>query len=105
MARNPVLDDLSDDLARHVKVYRELMLDAGDAEADYRHARAAAVDRFRREGNAAGMAEYLADADAEIYRLHKARLRAAALERSHFEHLKELHKRLDIEQTQTVNER
>jgi hypothetical protein len=105
MARNPTLDEMWAELERRRKRHLAVVLEAADAEAVYRQARALKVKEGRAEGHPATMCEYLADADPEIYQLHRARLRLAGRERVIYEACKDLRGALGIEQTQTVNER
>jgi len=105
MARNSLLDEMRTELVRRRARHLALCLAAGKAEADYRHARAVKIRDERAAGTAAGMCEYLADADDEIYELHKARLALAGRERAVYEACKDLRQLIAGEQTQTVNER
>lgn len=105
MPRNPNLDEMWAELERRRKRHLIVALAAGEAEASYRNARAIKIKGFRAEGHAATMCEYLADADPEVYTLHRDRLRLAGRERVIYEACKDLREGLGIEQTQTVNER
>jgi hypothetical protein len=105
MARSTTLDEMKIELVRRRKRHLALCLAAGKAEAAYRHGRAVKIKDLRTEGHAATMCEYLADADPEIYDLHKARLALAGRERAIYEACKDLRQLIASEQTQTVNER
>lgn len=105
MARSSLLDEMRAELTRRRRRHLALALAAGDAEADYRRARALKVKEFRIEGHAATMCEYYADADQEVYELHKTRLRLAGRERAIYEACKDLRQLIGAEQTQAVNER
>lgn len=105
MARNPVLDEMREELAQWRRQHRRVALGAADAEAAYRHRRAIKIKEERAAGSPASMSEYLADADPEIYELHKMRLRLAGRERVLYEACKDLREAIESERTQTVNER
>jgi hypothetical protein len=105
MARNPTLDEMREELGRRRRRHQSVALAAGEAEAEYRHRRALKIKEERAAGHPATLCEYHADADPEIYALHKVRLRLAARERVLFEACRDLREGLGIEQTQTVNER
>ena len=105
MARNSLLDDMRAELVRRRRRHAALCLAAGKAEADYRHGRAVKIKGLRAEGHPATMCEYLADADPEIYDLHKARLSLAGRERAVYEACKDLRQLISGEQTQAVNDR
>ena len=105
MARNPNLDEMRQELVRRRRRHLALCIEAGDAEAEYRHRRAIKIKEFRIEGHAATMCETLADADPEVYELHKIRLRLAGRERAVYEACKDLRQLIGAEQTQAVNER
>jgi len=105
MARNPNLDEMRAELERRRHRHQIVALAAADAEAAYRWQRALKIKEARADGTAATMCEYLADADPEIYKLHRERLRIAGRERVLYEACKDLREALGIEQTQTVNER
>lgn len=105
MARSPLLDEMRAELIRRRRRHHDLCLAAGEAEAAYRHQRAIKIKEFRTEGHAATMCETYADADPEIYELHRERLRLAGRERSVYEACKDLRQLIGGEQTQTVNER
>ena len=105
MARNSMLDDMRAELVRRRRRHLALCVEAGKAEAAYRHARALKIKEERIAGNPASMCEYLADADEEIYRLHRERLNLAGRERAVYEACKDLRQLIGAEQTNTVNER
>jgi hypothetical protein len=105
MPRNSTLDEMRAELDRRRRRHQTVALMAADAEAEYRFQRATKIKALRAEGHPATMCEYLADADPEIYELHKARLRVAGRERVIYEACKDLRESGGWEQTQTVNER
>ncbi len=105
MARNTVLDEMRAELERRRRRHLGLCIEAGKAEAEYRYRRALKIKDLRTEGHAATVCEYLADADAEIYELHKTRLNLAGRERAVYEACKDLRQLIGAEQTNTVNER
>jgi|SRR3954468_16885418 hypothetical protein len=105
MARNATLDEMRTELARRRKRHLELCIEAGEAEAAYRYRRATKIRDERLAGSPATMCEYLADADPEIYELHRKRLRLAGRERAVYEACKDLRQLIGAEQTQAVNER
>lgn len=105
MARDPVLDEMRAELERRRKRHLALTIEAGKAEAEYRHRHALKVKEFRIAGHPATLCETFADADAEIYELHKRRLHLAGRERVIYEACKDLRQLIGAEQTQAVNER
>jgi hypothetical protein len=105
MARNTTLDEMRAELVRRRRRHAALCVEAGKAEAEYRHRRAVKIRDERMAGSPATMCEYLADADPEIYELHKIRLNLAGRERAVYEACKDLRQLIGSEQTQTVNER
>jgi hypothetical protein len=105
MARNAALDEMRTELERRRRRHLGLCIEAGKAEAEYRYRRALKIKEERIAGTAASMCEYLADADPEIYELHKVRLNLAGRERAVYEACKDLRQIIGAEQTNTVNER
>jgi hypothetical protein len=93
------------ELERRRERHHVLALGAAEAEAEYRYRHALKVKDFRTEGHPAGLCETYADADAEVYELHKTRLRLAARERAIYEACKDLRELIKGEITQTVNDR
>lgn len=104
--RSPALDQLGEELAISVRHYRKMAHEAAESEARYKHARALKIVELRKvDGLAVSMCEYQADADPEMWELHRQRLNAAAEASALKIHCEELRERLGAERTQTVEER